>query len=273
MLFSLNGELYPAGTSALTPDDRGLTLGDGAFETIAVRGRRPMRLAAHLDRLAEALAVLAIEPAPARDALESSVTAVIEANALVEGVVRLMVTRGPAPQGLKVPDPCRPSVVATAKAGLPPGDPVHAIVATRVRRNEHSPLTGIKSLSYADNVLARMEAAAAGADDALLLNTAGRLAEATAANVFIVREGRVLTPPLADGCLPGIARRTLLATLPAAEHPLAPGDLRTAEEVFLTASTGARPVTSIDGRAVAGGLPGSTTARARTILADQPDPA
>lgn len=268
MLFSLNGELHSAGTPALPPDDRGLALGDGAFETIAVRGGRPLRLPAHLDRLAEALAILAIAPAPAREATAAAVTAVIDANALAEGVVRLMVTRGAAPRGLAPPPECRPNVVATAGAGLPSGAPVHAVVATRVRRNEHSPLSGVKSLSYADNVLARMEAAAAGADDAVLLNTAGRVAEATAANVFAVRRGRVLTPPLADGCLPGVARRVLLAALPAVEHPLTPDDLRTAEEVFLTASTGARPVLSLDGHPIAAGRPGGVAARAQAILAE-----
>lgn len=267
MKYYLDGRLHDDGTPALPPDDRGLTLGDGAFETIAVRGGRAMRLAAHLDRLQRAFDVLSLSPAPGRDSLWAAVTGVIEANALDTGVVRLTVTRGAGLGGLRLPDSPRPRILATARQGLPAPSGVRAIVSTRVRRNEHSPASRIKSLSYLDNVLARLEAESAGADDALLLNTRDRLAEATTANVVAVRDGVAATPPVSEGCLPGIARRALMAAMTVVERPLDMHDLFAADEVLLTASTGVRAVLSIDGRAI-GGRGTDVLQTAHSVLCD-----
>jgi branched-chain amino acid aminotransferase len=162
-------------------------------------------------------------------------------------------TLGRGAGGLRLPSAPRPSVLATAREGLPEPAGVRTILSTRVRRNEHSPASAIKSLSYLDNVLARLEAEAAGGQDALLLNTKGRLAEATTANVFAVLDGVPVTPPVAEGCLPGVARRALMAAMTVTERPLEPGELFAAEDIFLTASTGVRAVLSIDGHEIGKG--------------------
>ncbi|RDD60837.1 aminotransferase class IV [Ferruginivarius sediminum] len=268
MRYYLNGSLHEEGTAAITPDDRGLTLGDGAFETIAVRGGQAMRLDWHLERLAHALSVLAFPARPGHEDLEAAVTAAVQGNALDAGVVRLTVTRGPGARGLRLPAETRPNVLATASEGLPPMHPIRLLVSQRVRRNEQSPLSGIKSISYLDNVLARIEAEAAGADEALLLNTQGRVAEAATANVFAVIGGAVVTPPVGEGCLPGIARRALMEPLAVEERRLQQDDLLAANEVFLTSSLGARSVSTIDSRPIGQKTEVAVAGKAQAILCE-----
>ena len=120
-------------------------------------------------------------------------------------------------------------------------------MATVTRRNEHSPLSRIKSTNYLDAILAREEARRRNADEALLLNTAGKLAEATAANLFIVRGGQVMTPPLGDGALEGTMRSEIIAQTGAAECSLPVADLLSADEAFLSNSLGLQAVASVDG--------------------------
>src|SRR5262249_38735570 len=130
--------------------------------------------------------------------------------------------------------------------GSPP--PARCVIATVTRRNQRSPLARIKSLSYLDNILALQEAAARGANEAILLNTQGKGAEATVSNLFIVREGRIFTPPIEDGALPGVMRGAVLAAYPCTEQSLTPEDIAAADGVFLTNSLGIRTVASLDGR-------------------------
>jgi branched-chain amino acid aminotransferase len=263
MYADLNGTLRDAGELGIHPGDRGLTLGDGVFETIAVRAGRAQRLAAHLDRLHGGLATLAFETVPAREALQAAVDRVIAANALETGVVRLTVTRGAAARGLAPQGGGPPTVLVTASDALPPADPVTAVISTRVRRNEHSPTSGLKSLSYLDNVLARQEAAERGAGEALLRNTAGHVVEATVANVFAVIHGELCTPPLADGALPGVLRAAILAAEPVRETHLTRADLLRADEVILTNSLSVRPVVALDGHPIGAGVPGPWHERLR----------
>ncbi len=127
------------------------------------------------------------------------------------------------------------------------------MLATITRRNEHSPLCGVKSLNALDNILAKLEASDRGADDALLRNTAGRIAESSLANVFAVKGGIAHTPPLAEGALPGIMRGAVMARCRVRETPLAVEDLARADEIFLTNSLGIRPVVALDDRGFAPG--------------------
>ena len=133
------------------------------------------------------------------------------------------------------------------------------IVAQTVRRNEHSPASRIKSLAYMDNVLARNEATKAGADDALMLNTAGNLACATVGNVFLLIDGGMLTPPVGDGALPGIARADVIALTKAEERTITPEMLSRAAEAFITNALGLRPIVAIDGAPVGDGAVGLIT--------------
>ncbi|WP_040845960.1 aminotransferase class IV, partial [Nitrospirillum viridazoti] len=148
-----------------------------------------------------------------------------------------------------------------APAGTPL-PPARVVTATVTRRNEHSPLSGVKSLNYLDQILARNEAAARGADDAVLLNIAGQVACATAATLFAMVDGALVTPRLCPAPLPGTRRAAVLAALGGEERTLVPADLSCATEVFFTSSLMVRPVVTLDGQAVGDGRPGAMTAAA-----------
>lgn len=258
----LDGRIAAADAARIDPADRGLTLGDGLFETLAARRGRILRLRAHLDRLARGAAVLGL-PLPRLD-FARALDAVRIANGLEDAVLRLTVTRGTGARGVLPPATPRPTVLITAAAMPAPAPPARLVVATCTRRNERSPLSAVKSLNYLDNILARQEAAAAGADDALLLNTRERIAETTVANLFAVIDGMLVTPPVADGALPGVMRASLLA-LGAVERPLTGAALAGADALFLTSSLGIRPVATLGDRA----FPASPVAdRLRTMLAE-----
>lgn len=247
MMVWLDGGLIAAEAARIAPSDRGFTLGDGLFETLAVHGGEMARLPAHLARLAAGARVLGL-PVPPFD-LPQVATALLQANGLSDAVLRLTLTRGTGPRGVLPPAQPSPTLLVTAAPMAAPAGPARLVVATVTRRNEHSPLSRIKSLNYLDNILARQEAQARGADDALLLNTQGRVAESTIANVFLVLEGALVTPPLSEGALPGVMRAEILAR-GAAERPIAVDDLAAASEVFLTSSLGVRSVRKVAGRAL-----------------------
>ena len=238
----LNGQLLPPAEARINPTDRGFLLGDGVFETLHATNH----LARHLARLRTGAAILGIT-VPYTDAEIATAAAAVLAGA--EAALRITLTRGPAPRGLLAG--CgQPTLLITAAPLPAPASPAHTIIAQTTRRNEHSPLARIKSLNYLDSILARQEAASAGADDAILLNTAGQVAEATAANLFVLHAGAWTTPPVADGALPGITRSLLLEAGFATEATLTPERLITADAAFLSTSLGLRLVASVDGHAI-----------------------
>ena len=260
----INGTICDAETARIDPRDRGFTLGDGVFETIRVKNGHLLRLARHFERLAAGLRLLEIDMPFHDTALADAMTQIADASGLQSALLRLTVTRGPGPRGIVPTQGAAPTVTITAGAHVNP-TPVKAMIATVTRRNELSPLSHIKSTNYLDSILARMEAARAQADDAILVNTAGRIAESTVANLFAVIADDLVTPPLADGALPGIVRAEILALFGAVERPLLPQDLARASEVFLTSSAGVRPIVALDGRTVA---MGPVTARLAATYSD-----
>ncbi len=231
--------------------DRGLLLGDGLFETIGIFGCKAFALAYHLDRLAEGAATLGFTID--RVLCAKAVTDLAAQAPEGRGVVRLNVTRGPGQRGLLPPSEAKPFVYAS----LAPWrrdmafQPVH-LKTLALRRNETSPLARIKSLSYLDSVLGLQKAKAHGADDGLFLNTAEYVACTTMANVFAVKNGDILTPPLQDGALAGTIRHLLLAQptelkMRVCERRLTRDDLSAAGEIFLTNSVRlVMPVTQLD---------------------------
>ena len=276
-LLWVNGELLPAGEAAVDPRDRGFTLGDGVFETMRVRGGAVLRIERHLSRLRAGAAVLGLSPLPRDEDLADAITRTLAANGLTDAAVRLTVTRGvPKSRGLLPHPEPSPSLVVHAEpfTGYPAElyDRGARAVVGSILRNEHSPLARVKSLNYLDNVLARREAEARGADDALLLNTAGGLSCASAANLFLLLDGVLVTPSAASGALPGTLRGLVAAELaPRAglevvERAVRPEELRAAKEVFLTnALLGIVPLTEVDGLPIGTGGPGSISAE---LLAD-----
>ena len=263
----LNGSLLAPEDARIDVTDRGLTLGDGLFETIAVRGGKPARLEAHLARLSDGARALGFpDPFWAGD-LTAAANSVIEANGITEGVLRLTLTRGPGPRGVAPPDPARPTLLITGVSrALDPAPPASAVIAAATRRNEHSALSRIKSTNFLAGILAAREAAERGADDALLLNGAGNLAEASAANLFLVIGGEAVTPPVADGALPGVMRADVIRELPAAERTLGPGELNRAEEAFLTNALGVRALVTVEGAPIGDGKPGPVTKKAQGLV-------
>lgn len=236
----VDGRPVAPGAPAVDPTDRGLLLGDGVFATMTAFSGRVYRRDAHLDRLAAAAARLDIPVG--RERLADALDAVVPVEPGRAVVVRLTVTRGPGPRGLHPPADPHPTVIATTAPWSPDlvFRPVRLALAES-RRNERTPLAGLKHLGYLDAVLAGEAAARRGFDDALFLNTADRVACSTMANVFVLRGRRIATPPLADGVLPGIVRARLLEVAPAlglsiAEAPLGADDLAGADAVFLTNS-------------------------------------
>lgn len=236
----LDGALRPAAEARVDPTDRGFTLGDGLFETIAVRDGAGLRMAAHCARLRTGAALLGLPVTLSDDALAEAVTATATANGLRDAAVRLTLSAGAGPRGLLRPDPVRPTLLLTA-APLPPPQPAARLTVARgTCRNERSPLSRIKSTNYLDSILARREAAAAGADDAVMLNTQGRVAEATAANIFLQLDCGWVTPPIEEGALPGVMRAAMIVAWEAAERPVTVDDLRRADAIMLTTALGLR---------------------------------
>lgn len=219
----------------------------------AVRSRVPL-LARHLARLRIGASLLDL-PIPPVD-LEAAIAGLLAANGLAEAGLRLTLTRGPGPRGLLPPVAPTPTLLLACSPLPSPPVPARAIVAIVTRRNELSPLSRIKALGYLDQLLALQEARARGCEEALLLNTQGRLACATAANLFLVRDGALITPPPGEGALPGITRGLVIEQAPSLgigvrEELLGPAALDRADEVFLTSSLRlVTPVAAIGGRAL-----------------------
>lgn len=240
-------------------DDRGLLLGDGLFETVLALDGVLVRLEAHLDRMAAGCAVLGL-PAPDRAEAETLMRrALASSGAGVEAgraAVRLTLSAGSGGRGLDRPTVPAPRLFATAAPAPVRSEPARLALA-KVRRNDGSPTSRIKSLSYLDNVLARIEGREAGADEAVMLNSRGEVACATAANIFWSAEDRLWTPALDCGALAGVVRGELLARAEAAGIEVAvaragPEALERAQAVFLTNSLiGVRPVAAFAGRTFA----------------------
>ncbi len=244
MILWHNGRLCDAADLRIDPRDRGLTLGDGVFETMrAMSGRVPW-LARHERRLRVGLAVLGIEPPPLPD--RAALSALLAANALADGVVRLTVTRGPGARGLDPPEQPRPTVLVTAGHYHPPAAQVTAVIARDTRRNGASPLARIKSLNYLDNILARQEAVRRGAEEALLCDRDGGVLCASAANLLLYRDGQYVTPDPASGALAGTALAVLSEALPIIPSRVTADDLAAAELILLTNALGVRWIRRLD---------------------------
>lgn len=259
MIIDLNGKHTESRDALIDVADRGFTLGDGIFETIRVRDGKPDRFTAHMTRMRYGAKILGIPMPTTSLDVEIRLTKIVEANNLRNAVVRLTLSHGPAPRGLLPPDVAAPTFVITASPLPKTASSVKAILAIKVRRNEFSASSRIKSLSYVDNVIARREAAEYGADDALILNTQGRLAESTVSNLFLMINGTLLTPPVSDGALAGVMRADLISHFRAEEQPLEVDDLAKAEEAFLTNALGVRALIAVADQPIGDGEPGPTT--------------
>jgi branched-chain amino acid aminotransferase len=260
----LNGELVEEQAARISPADHGLLVGDGVFETLRCYAGVPFALGNHLERLESGALALGLRTPPLEE-LAGAAHAVLEANGLSDARMRLTLTSGPGSPGLA--RGTGPPTVIVAALPLDPWPPTATAIVSRWRRNETSPLAGVKTISLVDNVMALGEARAQGANEALLLNGRGELCEATTANVFCVRDGQVSTPALSSGCLAGITRDRVLRLcaelrIGGVEASLPVEVLYESEEIFLTSSTReVQPLVSVDGRPIGDGSPGRYTQR------------
>ncbi|TYC68411.1 aminodeoxychorismate lyase [Streptomyces sp. CB01881] len=261
----VNGSLVDSANAAVSVLDHGLTTGDGVFETLKAVDGRVFALTRHLDRLTRSARGLGL-PDPDHDVVREACAQVLAANPMPLGRLRLTYTGGASPLGSERGNDAPTLVVSLGAAAHRPD--TTAVATVPWRRNEHSAVAGLKTTSYAENVVALAAAHRARASEALLANTAGRLCEGTGSNVFVVLGGRLLTPTLASGCLAGITRRLVVEWCDAEEADLPFDVLQEAEEIFLTSTLrDVQAVTRVDDRELPG--PGPVTAKAMAVFAER----
>jgi branched-chain amino acid aminotransferase len=262
----VDGGLRDAADATVSVLDHGLTVGDGVFETLKATGGRAFATTRHLERLARSARGLGL-PEPDLDEVARACAAVLAANPVPHGRLRVTYTGGLSPLGSDRGDAGPTLVVAFGAAAVRPDST--AVVTVPWTRNEKGALAGLKTTSYGENVVALARAHDHGATEALFANTQGMLCEGTGSNVFVVIGGRLLTPPLASGCLAGITRALVADWTGAQEADLPFEALAEADEIFLTSSLrDVQAVHRADDRELPG-APGPVTGKAMRIFAER----
>lgn len=268
----INGELIPEENAKVTVYDHGMLYGDGAFEGIRVYSGKVFKLREHVERLYKSSHALMIELPIAPDEMEQAILTTLRANGIMDGYVRVTITRGVGlgldPRGVHNPT----IVIITDKLALYPEEMyinglTVVTVSTRIPPAQALE-PRIKSLGkYVNNIQAKIEANRVGAGEGLMLNVDGYVAEATGDNIFIIKNGRILTPPPCAGILEGITRNTVMELarglgMSVEECLFTLFDVYTADECFLTGTAAeVIPAVKVDGRAIGSGLPGKITMR------------
>lgn len=270
----IDGQVVDGDSARISVTDHGLLYGDGIFEGLRVYARKVFRLPDHLRRFAAAARSIGLALPGGLTAVEKIVLETARAHGEDEAYLRLVATRGPGALGVDPTECHQPTLFCIADAIRLYDEPRLArgidLVTVSVRRPAADALDPrVKSLNYLSSVLAKREARMRGADEALILNDRGHVAETSVANVFIVREGELVTPPANDGALAGITRASVLELgsrleLAVREATLGRFDLFDADECFLTGTgAGIVPVATLDGEPIGFGQPGPVTARVR----------
>lgn len=259
----LDGGLQDIESARVSVFDHGLTVGDGIFETVKATDGRTFALTRHLDRLTRSARGLGL-PDPDLDEVRRGCAAVLAANPLPFGRLRITYTGGHGPLGSDRGEHGPTLVVALGEAKRRPDST--AVVTVPWTRNERGALAGLKTTSYAENVVALARAHQHGASEALFANTVGQLCEGTGSNVFVVLDGEIHTPPVASGCLAGITRALTVEWTGAKETDLPLDVLERADEVFLTSSLrDVQAVHLVDERQLPG-VAGPVTAKAMRVF-------
>ena len=273
----LNGKLVDRKKAKLSVFDHGTLYGDGVFEGIRVYGGRVFLAQAHIDRLYASALVIRLAIPYTKQELIEAMDETVRANGLRDGYIRLCVTRGEGTLGLSPFKCAEPGVfiIADQIALYPPElyETGMAVIVAKTRRTAATMLSpAVKSLNYLNNIMAKIEAVDAGVAEAIMLNVDGNIAECTGDNLFIVAEGRVITPPASAGMLVGITRGVVITLagrlgIPLAEQDITPEDLYVADECFLTGTAAeVIAVTKVDGRTIGQGKCGPITAKLLTAF-------
>lgn len=274
----IDGTIVDLDEARISPLDRGITVGDGVFETLRVYRGVPFAWRRHYERLIASADALGLA-VPDSDTLRAAADDVVGANGLDDGRLRITISGGEGPPGSS-------RAGATPRAWITawpftPWDGAADVVIAPWTRNERSATAGLKTISYAANVRALAFAEQRGAGEALFANTSGNLCEATGSNVFVVHRGVLRTPPLTAGCLAGVTRGLMLELahhigVDAREADVGMAEVATADEAFLSSTTReAQPIAQVDGQPLAH-APGPITERLtdafRALVARNLDP-
>ena len=265
------GDLVPAAEARISALDAGVLLGAGLFETLRTYGGRPFRLKAHLARLRASGEFFRIFVRESDSQVAETITRLVEANGLADARVRITATRGPLTAPIDDDEAPPATLIITAGPMTPYPPELYekgaTVVVSRLRVSPDDPTVYHKTTGYLRNLLALRDAHRARATEALIFNTKGRLAEGSLSNVFIVSEGRLLTPPVEEGLLAGITRATVLEQaaevgVPAEQKPLSAREVLDADEMFLTNSIlELLPVGRVERKEIGTGRPGPITKR------------
>jgi len=269
----LNGSLVDDQDAKITVLDHGTLYGDGVFEGIRVYGGKVFQINAHIDRLFASAEKIRLTIPHTKQEIHDAIYQTLEANALVDGYIRLVVTRGCGTLGLnpfKCPTP-NVYIIVTDQIVLYTQEMYDnglAVIIARTVRTSASMLDpSIKSLNYLNNILAKIEALDAGVEEAVMLNADGNVAECTGDNIFIVTGGQVRTPPTSAGVLVGVTRSVVMRLaeqldIPLVEVGITPDELYQADECFLTGTAAeVIAVTKVDDRTIGTGRAGPVTTR------------
>jgi branched-chain amino acid aminotransferase len=272
LLIHLDGRLVPEAEAKISVFDHGLLYGDGIFEGIRFYNGRIFRLEQHIRRLYDSAKSILLNIPITAEEMTRATCETVRANKLQDGYIRLVITRGVGPMGLS-PFKCpKASVVIIATSiSLYPKEAYEtglAMATCATRRPSHDVLSPlVKSLNYLNNVMAKVEAIQAGAEEGLMLNDKGLVAECTGDNIFVIRNGTISTPPLTAGALDGVTRRVVFdicgdLKIPIREIDLSRHEIYTADECFLT-GTAAEVIAAVklDQRVIGDGKPGPVTQR------------
>jgi len=268
----IDGQFFAEQDAKVSVFDHGLLYGDGIFEGIRFYNGRVFRLEEHLERLWDSARSICLEIPMSMPAMTEALMETIRQNDLRDGYIRLIVTRGVGNLGLNPAQCKRPSVIIIAATiALYPAEIYErglTVITCATRRTSPSSLNpAVKSLNYLNNVMARIEANLAGADEALMLNESGNVSECTADNVFVIKHGQIFTPPISAGALRGITRAVAFELaaemgLRVTETDITRHDVFIADECFLTGTAAELiPVIKADGRSIGNGKPGPITTR------------
>jgi branched-chain amino acid aminotransferase len=267
-LVSIDGRLVPPEAATIPVYDRGFLYGDAVFETLRTYDGAPCALEAHVARLVRSAARLRIA-VPGADALRAQILDALDAareGPTDDGYARVMLTRGAAPLGLDIDLAKAPSVIVLVEP-LPPPPAydvgIRAVTVATLRAADGTPAAGAKVTSYLASILALADAKAQGAQEAILLDAAGRVVEGTTSNVFVVSEdGAIRTPGEEVGLLLGITRALVMAAVKVETATLTSADLYGSSEVFVTSSVReVVGIVAVDGRSIGRGVPGPVTHR------------
>lgn len=261
----LDGAVVDVDDARISPFDHGMTVGDGVFETLKVVDGKPFAMRRHLERLdrsAQGLGLASVDP----EVVAAAAAEVIEANSITDGRLRITLTGGHGPLGSARGDDGPTLLLAVGEAtSIDHGVDVITVAWTR---NERGALVGLKTTSYAENVMALARATQAGAGEAIFANTVGNLCEGTGSNIFVGLGGRLITPPLSAGPLGGITRELVLEVIDAVEEDLPFEALAQADEAFLTSSIrDVQGIRAVDGVTLPQ-CPGPLTLAAAAAFAD-----